>query len=64
MRIIQTLGLKPRRTIRIALWTGEEQGLLGSRAYVRQHFGYRGDRDAAAVGGGGGGGGQRQRRCR
>jgi hypothetical protein len=43
MRIIQTLGLKPRRTIRIALWTGEEQGLLGSRAYVRQHFGYFGD---------------------
>ncbi|MFN0280106.1 MAG: M20/M25/M40 family metallo-hydrolase [Pyrinomonadaceae bacterium] len=39
MRIIQTLGLKPRRTIRIALWTGEEQGLLGSRAYVKQHFG-------------------------
>jgi Zn-dependent M28 family amino/carboxypeptidase len=39
VRIIQTLGLKPRRTIRIALWTGEEQGLLGSRAYVVQHFG-------------------------
>ncbi len=39
MRILQTLGLKPRRTIRIALWTGEEQGLLGSRAYVKQHFG-------------------------
>jgi hypothetical protein len=39
MRIIQTLGLRPRRTIRIALWTGEEQGLLGSRAYVAQHFG-------------------------
>src|SRR6185295_10833115 len=39
MRIIQTLGLKPRRTIRIALWTGEEQGLLGSRAYVAEHFG-------------------------
>lgn len=38
-RIIQTLGLKPRRTIRVALWTGEEQGLLGSRAYVKQHFG-------------------------
>ncbi|HZE69600.1 MAG TPA: M20/M25/M40 family metallo-hydrolase [Pyrinomonadaceae bacterium] len=38
MRIIQTLRLKPRRTIRIALWTGEEQGLLGSRAYVAQHF--------------------------
>ncbi len=39
VRIIQTLGLKPKRTIRVALWTGEEQGLLGSRAYVAQHFG-------------------------
>lgn len=39
MRIIQALGLKPKRTIRIALWTGEEQGLLGSAAYVKQHFG-------------------------
>ncbi|PYS81012.1 MAG: peptidase M28 [Acidobacteria bacterium] len=39
VRILQTLGLKPRRTIRIALWTGEEEGLLGSRAYVAQHFG-------------------------
>jgi carboxypeptidase Q len=39
VRIIQALGLKPRRTIRIALWTGEEQGLLGSRAYVAEHFG-------------------------
>jgi hypothetical protein len=40
MRVIQSLGLKPKRTIRIALWTGEEQGLYGSRFYVRQHFGY------------------------
>ncbi len=39
MRIIQALGLKPRRTIRLALWSGEEQGLLGSRAYVAEHFG-------------------------
>jgi hypothetical protein len=39
VRILQTLNLKPRRTIRIALWTGEEQGLLGSRAYVVDHFG-------------------------
>ncbi|MBX7172328.1 MAG: M20/M25/M40 family metallo-hydrolase [Pyrinomonadaceae bacterium] len=39
VRIIQALGLKPRRTIRIALWSGEEQGLLGSRAYVKQHLG-------------------------
>lgn len=38
MRIIQALGLKPKRTIRIALWTGEEQGLLGSRAYMQQQF--------------------------
>jgi hypothetical protein len=38
VRIIKTLGLKPRRTIRIALWSGEEQGLLGSRAYVKSHF--------------------------
>jgi len=39
VRILQSLGLKPRRTIRIALWSGEEQGLLGSRAYVAEHFG-------------------------
>ena len=58
VRIIQALGLKPRRTIRIALWSGEEQGLLGSRAYVRQHFGYRGDGTNPGFGGGGGGGGQ------
>jgi hypothetical protein len=38
-RIIKTLGLKPRRAIRVALWGGEEQGLLGSRAYVAAHFG-------------------------
>jgi len=40
MRILNTLKVKPRRTIRVALWTGEEQGLLGSAAYVKQHFGY------------------------
>ncbi|MGI9067036.1 MAG: M20/M25/M40 family metallo-hydrolase [Pyrinomonadaceae bacterium] len=39
VRILQALNLKPRRTIRIALWSGEEQGLLGSRAYVAEHFG-------------------------
>jgi hypothetical protein len=39
VRILQALNLKPRRTIRVALWTGEEQGLLGSRAYVAEHFG-------------------------
>lgn len=38
-RLIQTLGLRPRRTIRVALWSGEEEGLLGSIAYVKQHFG-------------------------
>jgi hypothetical protein len=39
VRLIQALGLKPRRTIRVALWSGEEEGLLGSLAYVKQHFG-------------------------
>jgi Zn-dependent M28 family amino/carboxypeptidase len=39
MRILKAVGATPRRTIRIALWAGEEQGLFGSRAYVRQHFG-------------------------
>jgi len=38
-RILLTSGLKPRRTIRVALWSGEEQGLNGSRAYVTQQFG-------------------------
>jgi carboxypeptidase Q len=38
VRILKALGVKPRRTIRIALWSGEEQGLLGSRAYVAKHF--------------------------
>jgi len=41
--------LKPRRTIRVALWSGEEQGLLGSRAYVAQHFGSMQDRATSAV---------------
>ncbi len=39
VRILQALNLKPRRTVRIALWSGEEEGLLGSQAYVAQHFG-------------------------
>src|SRR5437762_25493 len=39
VRILQSLGIKPRRTIRLARWTGEEQGLLGSKAYVTDHFG-------------------------
>ena len=38
-RILQAIGVKPRRTIRVALWGGEEEGLLGSKAYVEQHFG-------------------------
>ena len=38
-RILKALGVQPRRTIRIALWSGEEQGLLGSQAYVKAHFG-------------------------
>jgi hypothetical protein len=38
-RILKALGVKPRRTIRVALWSGEEEGLLGSQAYVKQHFG-------------------------
>ena len=38
MRILKATGLKMRRTVRVALWTGEEQNLLGSRAYVREHF--------------------------
>lgn len=39
VRILKALGVKPRRTIRIALWSGEEQGLFGSQGYVKQHFG-------------------------
>lgn len=38
-RILKTLGVAPRRTIRVALWSGEEEGLLGSLAYVKEHFG-------------------------
>jgi hypothetical protein len=52
MRILKALDLKPRRTIRIGLWSGEEQGMMGSRAYVSNHFGY-------FPGSGGRGGGRR-----
>ncbi|HUC29065.1 MAG TPA: M20/M25/M40 family metallo-hydrolase [Candidatus Acidoferrum sp.] len=41
VRILKGLDIKPRRTVRIALWSGEEQGLLGSQWYVQQHFGSR-----------------------
>ena len=41
VRILKATGLRMRRTVRIGLWTGEEQGLLGSRAYVGDHFGDR-----------------------
>jgi len=44
VRIIKSLGLRPRRTIRVALWGAEEQGLLGSRAYVAEHFGTPADK--------------------
>jgi carboxypeptidase Q len=46
LRILKAVGARPRRTIRIALWGGEEQGLLGSRAWVAQHL--AGDANAAA----------------
>ncbi len=49
MRILGALGAEPRRTIRAALWSGEEQGLLGARAYLTQHFGNQAARDQLAV---------------
>ena len=39
VRILKALGVKPRRTIRIVLWSGEEQGLFGSKGYCKQHYG-------------------------
>ncbi|MEE2885907.1 MAG: M28 family peptidase [Planctomycetota bacterium] len=42
--MMKETGMKPRRTIRIGLWSGEEQGLLGSRAYVQKHFAERAER--------------------
>jgi carboxypeptidase Q len=41
IRVLKAIGIAPKRTIRIALWSGEEQGLLGSRAYVAEHFASR-----------------------
>jgi carboxypeptidase Q len=49
MRIIRASGEAPRRTIRVALWSGEEQGLLGARAYLAQHFTTAGARNQLAV---------------
>jgi carboxypeptidase Q len=49
MRLIRALGAAPRRTIRVALWSGEEQGLLGARAYLAQHFNTPAARDLLAV---------------
>jgi len=45
MRILKTCGVKMRRTVRLALWTGEEEGLFGSRAYVMDHFADRNTMD-------------------
>ena len=39
LRILKATGVKPKRTVRVCLWTGEEQGLIGSRLYVTEHFG-------------------------
>jgi len=61
MRILKQSGLRLRRTVRIGLWTGEEQGLLGSAQYVSAHFGSRAtlpsppDQQPPAAGGSGGG---------
>ena len=49
MRILAALNVQPRRTIRVALWSGEEQGLLGSRAYLKQHFDDPASRNKLAV---------------
>ena len=46
MRILKTIGAQPKRTIRVALWSGEEQGLLGSKAYVKQHLEGDANKDA------------------
>jgi carboxypeptidase Q len=49
MRILKALDIKPRRTIRIGLWSGEEEGLLGSQGYVEHHFGSRPPMDDPAM---------------
>jgi len=48
VRILRALGLQPRRTVRIALWTGEEQDIYGSKGYVKEHFGYYPETDTNA----------------
>ena len=57
MRILKQSGVKLRRTVRIGLWTGEEQGLLGSAQYMRMHFGTAAGRGGGAGAGGRGAGG-------
>lgn len=54
LRILKALNLHPRRTLRVALWSGEEQGLFGSRNYVTQHFGSYPTPAGGPAGGGGG----------
>jgi hypothetical protein len=49
VRILEALGVRPRRTIRIGLWSGEEEGLLGSQWYVTHHFGSRPPMDTPAM---------------
>ena len=60
VRILKALDLKPKRTIRIALWSGEEEGLCGSRGYVHIHFGGPEGSPLPTCGGGGGFGQQAQ----
>jgi carboxypeptidase Q len=50
LRILKAIDARPRRTVRIGLWGGEEQGLLGSRAYVSDHFASRPERKEAGPG--------------
>jgi hypothetical protein len=51
VRILKALDLQPRRTIRVGLWTGEEEGIFGSKAYVAKHFAYYPDDEAERDGG-------------
>ncbi len=64
VRILKAIDAKPRRTIRVALWTGEEQGLLGSKAYVTDHFGSATGSSGFGGGRGGEGGDGERRRPR